>query len=80
MFGCQTDSYSLKSSYSLHLILHLQLQLLLHFLIDLIINLLTNLLLQIHYDAAFVSSMDFLTSIISSCVVFSILGYLSHQV
>ena len=34
---------------------------------------------KIHLDAAFVSSMDFLTSIISSCVVFSILGYLSLQ-
>ena len=34
---------------------------------------------KIHLDAAFVSSMDFLTSIISSCVVFSILGYLSGQ-
>jgi len=33
---------------------------------------------KIHLDAAFVSSMDFFTSIISSCVVFSILGFLSE--
>jgi len=34
---------------------------------------------KINWDAAFVSSMDFFTSIISSCVVFSILGYLSRE-
>jgi solute carrier family 6 amino acid transporter-like protein 5/7/9/14 len=34
---------------------------------------------KINWDAAFVSSMDFFTSIISSCVVFSILGFLSKE-
>jgi len=34
---------------------------------------------KIHIDAAIVSSLDFFTSIISSCVVFSVLGYLSAQ-
>merc|ERR1719318_2071890 len=34
---------------------------------------------KIHIDAAIVSSLDFITSIISSCVVFSVLGYLSQQ-
>jgi len=34
---------------------------------------------KIHIDAAIVSSLDFITSIISSCVVFSILGYMADQ-
>jgi len=34
---------------------------------------------KIHIDAAIVSSLDFITSIISSCVVFSVLGFLSGQ-
>jgi len=34
---------------------------------------------KIHWDAAFVSTMDFFTSIISSVVVFSILGFLAAQ-
>jgi len=33
---------------------------------------------KIHIDASVVSSLDFITSIISSCVVFSILGYLAE--
>ena len=34
---------------------------------------------KINIDAAVVSSLDFLTSIIASCVVFSILGFLSEK-
>ena len=34
---------------------------------------------KINWDASFVSSMDFFTSIISSVVVFSILGFLSGK-
>jgi len=34
---------------------------------------------KIHYDAAFISTIDFFSSIISSVVVFSVLGHLSHQ-
>merc|ERR1712241_1412647 len=34
---------------------------------------------KINIDAAVVSSLDFLTSIIASCVVFSILGFLSKE-
>jgi len=34
---------------------------------------------KIHIDAAIVSSLDFFTSIISSCVVFSVLGFLSAK-
>lgn len=34
---------------------------------------------KINRDAAFVSSLDFLTSIIASCVIFSVLGNLSQE-
>jgi len=34
---------------------------------------------KIHIDAALVSSLDFVTSVISSCVVFSVLGYLAEK-
>ena len=34
---------------------------------------------KIHYDAAFISTVDFFSSIISSVVVFSVLGYLAQQ-
>merc|ERR1711860_378544 len=34
---------------------------------------------KFHRDAAFVSSLDFLTSIIASCVIFSVLGNLSQE-
>ncbi len=30
-------------------------------------------------DAAVVSSLDFITSLISSCVIFSVLGYLAEE-
>ncbi len=34
---------------------------------------------KIHIDAAIVSSLDFVTSLIASCVIFSVLGYLSQE-
>merc|ERR1712012_1272801 len=34
---------------------------------------------KINRDAAFVSSLDFLTSIIASCVIFSVLGFLAKE-
>ncbi len=34
---------------------------------------------QVHIDASIVSSLDFITSIISSCVIFSVLGHLSKE-
>ena len=34
---------------------------------------------KIHIDAAIVSSLDFVTSLIASCVIFSVLGYLSVE-
>jgi solute carrier family 6 amino acid transporter-like protein 5/7/9/14 len=34
---------------------------------------------KINYDASFVSSLDFVTSLISSCVIFSVLGFLSNE-
>ena len=34
---------------------------------------------KVHIDVAFVSSLDFLTSLIASCVIFSVLGHLAHE-
>ena len=34
---------------------------------------------QIHIDAAIVSSLDFITSLIASVVIFSVLGFLSEE-
>ena len=34
---------------------------------------------KIHIDAAIVSSLDFVTSLIASCVIFSVLGFLSEE-
>jgi solute carrier family 6 amino acid transporter-like protein 5/7/9/14 len=34
---------------------------------------------KIHIDAAFVSSLDFFTSLIASVVIFSVLGFLSNE-
>ena len=35
---------------------------------------------KIHYDAAFISTIDFFSSIISSIVVFSVLGFLAQEI
>ena len=35
---------------------------------------------KINIDAAVVSSLDFITSLIASCVIFSVLGFLSHEI
>ena len=34
---------------------------------------------KVHIDASVVSSLDFLTSLIASCVIFSVLGHLAHE-
>jgi len=34
---------------------------------------------KIHIDAAVVSTLDFFTSLIASCVIFSVLGFLSKE-
>ena len=35
---------------------------------------------KINIDAAVVSSLDFITSLIASCVIFSVLGFLSQEI
>ena len=34
---------------------------------------------RVHIDASVVSSLDFLTSLIASVVIFSVLGHLAHE-
>lgn len=34
---------------------------------------------QVHYDAFFVSSLDFITSLIASVAIFSVLGAMSED-